>query len=67
MIAWLRDLLLRLLVKIFPELATVIKVANFFRGLSGAPKMTPEQEKDWMDRATPHNDPSQENSNVGSG
>lgn len=40
---------------------------NVTRGLVGIHKMTPEEEKAWMDRATPGNDPSQENSKRGSG
>lgn len=40
---------------------------NITRNLVGFHRMTPEEERAWMDRATPHNDPSQENSNVGSG
>ena len=32
-----------------------------------APGMTLEETEQWLNNATPHNDPSQENSNVGSG
>lgn len=42
--------------------STALHFENITRGLVGIGKMTPEQEKVWMDRATPGNDPSQENS-----
>lgn len=42
-----------------------VPVENMLRTLVGFPHMTPEQEKVWMDRATPHNDPSEENSKFG--
>ena len=44
-----------------------IHIENFTRGLVGIGKMTPEEEQAWMERATPHNNPSQENSKFGSG
>ena len=44
------------------EIGAALKVENVARVLGGVGKMTPEQEKRWMDLATPGNDPSQENS-----
>lgn len=37
-------------------------VENIARAVFGFRQMTPEEEKRWMDRMTPGNDPSQENS-----
>ncbi len=39
-----------------------LHLENVSRVIFGIPHMTPEEEKAWMDRATPGNDPSQENS-----
>ncbi len=39
-----------------------LHLENITRMLAGVHRMTPEEEKVWMDRATPGNDPSQENS-----
>lgn len=44
------------------EIGAGIKVENIARALGGFGRMTPEQERRWMDLATPGNDPSQENS-----
>lgn len=44
------------------EIGAALKVENVARMLGGAGRMTPEQEKRWMDVMTPGNDPSQENS-----
>lgn len=38
---------------------------NITRLLGGFHRMTPEEEKRWMDNQTPHGDPSQENSKFG--
>jgi hypothetical protein len=40
-------------------------VENVARMLGGFGKMTPEEEANWMNSMTPHNDPSQENSKFG--
>lgn len=39
-----------------------LHLENITRMLANVHPMTPEEEKIWMDRATPGNDPSQENS-----
>ncbi len=39
-----------------------VVIENVSRAIGGFGRMTPEQEKRWMDLATPGNDPSQENS-----
>lgn len=44
---------------------TPLVLENITRNFVGHPVMTPEEEKRWMDNATPHNDPSQENSRFG--
>lgn len=44
-----------------------VVVENVARAVFGHQQMTAEEEKRWMDNATPHNDPSQENSIYGSG
>lgn len=44
------------------DIGAALKVENIARMLGGFGRMTPEQEKKWMDDATPGNDPSQENS-----
>lgn len=44
------------------DMSAPVLVENLTRAIGGFGRMTPEEEKRWMDAATPGNDPSQENS-----
>lgn len=44
------------------SLSPDLHLENITRMMVGMHRMTPDEEKVWMDRATPGNDPSQENS-----
>lgn len=54
------------LIRLLPSANVVsnseVHVENISRNLAGIPRLTPDEEMAWLDRAAPGNDPSQENS-----